>query len=124
MESISREELERLMFFEQAKEQAAQEVDKNPNDTGALTRWGGALLELAHFRQGPEAFEMIDHVRTENYNRSPLCYRGSLSSQESARRPQKSSRRRLKWTQQSTRLCGAWEMPSRHRCDSQSAKKS
>ena len=28
----------------------------------ALTRWGGALLELAHFRQGPEAYGMIQEV--------------------------------------------------------------
>ena len=28
----------------------------------ALTRWGGALLELAHFRQGSEAYEMIQQV--------------------------------------------------------------
>jgi len=26
----------------------------------ALTKWGGALLELAHFRQGGEAYEMIE----------------------------------------------------------------
>lgn len=26
----------------------------------ALTKWGGALLELAHFRQGEEAYDMID----------------------------------------------------------------
>lgn len=28
----------------------------------ALTKWGGALLELAHFRQGGEAAEMIEEV--------------------------------------------------------------
>ena len=28
----------------------------------ALTRWGGALLELAHFKQGGEASEMINEV--------------------------------------------------------------
>jgi len=31
----------------------------------ALTRWGGALLELAHFRQGPEAYAMIQEARTQ-----------------------------------------------------------
>ena len=30
----------------------------------ALTRWGGALLELAHFKQGGEASEMINEVGT------------------------------------------------------------
>ena len=32
----------------------------------ALTRWGGALLELAHFRQGEDSFTMIDTVRASN----------------------------------------------------------
>ena len=30
--------------------------------TQALTKWGGALLELAHFRQGAEAYEMIEEA--------------------------------------------------------------
>jgi hypothetical protein len=28
----------------------------------ALTKWGGALLELAHFRQGEEAYGMIEEA--------------------------------------------------------------
>jgi len=31
----------------------------------ALTRWGGALLELAHFRQGPEAVDYIELARAQ-----------------------------------------------------------
>lgn len=30
----------------------------------ALTRWGGALLELAHFRQGDDSYSMIEDVRS------------------------------------------------------------
>jgi len=30
-----------------------------------LTRWGGALLELAHFRQGDEARDMIKEVSVQ-----------------------------------------------------------
>jgi Plant specific mitochondrial import receptor subunit TOM20 len=43
----------------------------------ALTRWGGALLELAHFRQGVEAYEMIDevhHAATISKSRQTLYF--------------------------------------------------
>ncbi|KAG7672644.1 hypothetical protein Ndes2526B_g08828 [Nannochloris sp. 'desiccata'] len=60
METLGREDIERLMFFEQAREHAEREYKANNKDAMALTKWGGALLELAHFRQGGEAYEMIE----------------------------------------------------------------
>ncbi|KAI7837467.1 hypothetical protein COHA_008725 [Chlorella ohadii] len=51
-----------LMFFEQAREQAEREFKANNQDAMALTKWGGALLELAHFRQGNEAYDMIEEA--------------------------------------------------------------
>ena len=48
------------MFFEQAREEAEADWKKNKKDARALTRWGGALLELAHFQQGPQAVELIE----------------------------------------------------------------
>ncbi|KAK9813199.1 hypothetical protein WJX72_010462 [[Myrmecia] bisecta] len=62
MEQLTREELERLMFFEQAREAAEHDYNANNRDAGALTRWGGALLELAHVRQGNEAAHMIEEA--------------------------------------------------------------
>ena len=59
-QGLHREELERMMFFEEAREKAEQDHEQNPMDAHVLTRWGGALLELAHFRQGVEAVEMIE----------------------------------------------------------------
>lgn len=76
------------MFFEQAREHAEREFKANNKDAlvrcrpcspprpspppppdsprppspQALTKWGGALLELAHFRQGGEAYEMIEEA--------------------------------------------------------------
>lgn len=52
--------MERVIFFERAKEEAEQAVERDPRDSSALTRWGGALLELAHFRQGHDAYDMIE----------------------------------------------------------------
>jgi len=59
MDIMQREELERLMFFEQTRERAAADYARSPNDPDNLTRWGGALLELAHFRQGQDSIDMV-----------------------------------------------------------------
>lgn len=59
-DGLPREEVERMLFFEDARARAEIEHGQNPKDAQVLTRWGGALLELAHFRQGPEAVEMIE----------------------------------------------------------------
>jgi hypothetical protein len=32
----------------------------------ALTRWGGALLEMAHFSQGQDAVDKIEEVGLKN----------------------------------------------------------
>eukprot|EP01024_Parvocaulis_polyphysoides_P006982 TRINITY_DN1207_c1_g1_i1.p2 TRINITY_DN1207_c1_g1~~TRINITY_DN1207_c1_g1_i1.p2 ORF type:complete len:234 (-),score=44.25 TRINITY_DN1207_c1_g1_i1:331-963(-) len=54
------EDMERMMFFEQARQQAEADYKKNNKDVLALTRWGGALLELASFHQGSQAETMIN----------------------------------------------------------------
>ncbi len=59
------DDLERAIFFERARDEAEQAVEKDSNDASALTRWGGALLELAHFRQGHDAFDMIDQASSD-----------------------------------------------------------
>lgn len=64
----SREELEKLVFFESAREQAEADHKANPKDAHALSRWGAALLELAHFRQGTDSIELIEQVGTPNPN--------------------------------------------------------
>ena len=61
-EGLPREEVERMIFFEDARARAEAEHRQNPHDAQVLTRWGGALLELAHFRQGPEAVDMIEEA--------------------------------------------------------------
>ena len=62
--ALSRDDMERIIFFEQAKEAAHADVEKNPRDATALTQLGGALLELSHFQNMPESYQMIQEVST------------------------------------------------------------
>mmetsp|Transcript_9016 Transcript_9016/g.22214 ORF Transcript_9016/g.22214 Transcript_9016/m.22214 type:complete len:205 (-) Transcript_9016:177-791(-) len=59
---LPREEVERMMFFEATRTQSEAEHRADPRNAQVLTRWGGALLELAHFKQGQEATEMIQEA--------------------------------------------------------------
>jgi tetratricopeptide (TPR) repeat protein len=60
MEGIPREDLERLMFLEQMREQAMLEFQKNPNDVNSLVKLGRAQVELAQFVNGPDAMELVN----------------------------------------------------------------
>lgn len=57
--SLPSEEYERLLFFETAREKAAETYLRAPEDSDNLTRWGGALLELAQFQQGQVSLDMV-----------------------------------------------------------------
>ncbi|GMH41274.1 hypothetical protein BSKO_09184 [Bryopsis sp. KO-2023] len=55
-------EEERLRFFEEAIVQAKSDYEKDNTDAQALTRWGGALLELAHLHRGERACSTIEEA--------------------------------------------------------------
>lgn len=55
-------EEERLRFFEDAIVQAKSDYEKDNTDAQALTRWGGALLELAHLHRGERACSTIEEA--------------------------------------------------------------
>ncbi|KAG8475283.1 hypothetical protein CXB51_032118 [Gossypium anomalum] len=57
MESSS--ELDRLLFFEQARKISEATYASNPLDADNLTRWAGALLELSQFQSVPDSQKMI-----------------------------------------------------------------
>mmetsp|Transcript_7499 Transcript_7499/g.21215 ORF Transcript_7499/g.21215 Transcript_7499/m.21215 type:complete len:207 (+) Transcript_7499:222-842(+) len=61
-DGIPKEDLERMLFFDEARKQAQADLKKDPKNAAAFTRLGGALLELAHFRSGNEAYEMIEQA--------------------------------------------------------------
>ena len=51
---------DRHEFYERARAQAEQDFKRDPKDAHALTRWGGALLELANFSPGEKAGELVE----------------------------------------------------------------
>ncbi|GFH27275.1 translocase of outer mitochondrial membrane, partial [Haematococcus lacustris] len=53
---------DRAQFFEAARQSAQREYEQDNTNAQALVRWGGALLELAHYKQGSESKEMIQQA--------------------------------------------------------------
>lgn len=62
---MGREEYERIIFFETAREKAAEDYQRNPLDAENLIRWGGALLELAQFQSGPGSIDMVQDAEAK-----------------------------------------------------------
>ncbi|XP_010556285.1 PREDICTED: mitochondrial import receptor subunit TOM20 [Tarenaya hassleriana] len=52
-------DFDRLLFFEHARKAAEATYAKNPLDADNLTRWGGALLELAQFQSVSDSKQML-----------------------------------------------------------------
>ncbi|KAB2084776.1 hypothetical protein ERO13_A05G338500v2 [Gossypium hirsutum] len=52
-------DLDRLLFFEQARKISEATYASNPLDADNLTRWAGALLELSQFQSVPDSQKMI-----------------------------------------------------------------
>lgn len=62
---MGRDDYERLIFFETAREKAAEDYQRNPHDAENLIRWGGALLELAQFQPGPDSVGMVQDAEAK-----------------------------------------------------------
>ncbi|XP_050235125.1 mitochondrial import receptor subunit TOM20-like [Mercurialis annua] len=52
-------DFDRILFFEHARKTSEATYAKDPLDADNLTRWGGALLELAQFQNVPDSKKMI-----------------------------------------------------------------
>ncbi|KAI5071687.1 hypothetical protein GOP47_0013938 [Adiantum capillus-veneris] len=57
--SLPAEEYQRLLFFESARDKAAETYQHAPEDSDNLTRWGGALLELSQIQQGQHSLDLV-----------------------------------------------------------------
>ncbi|XP_011624895.1 mitochondrial import receptor subunit TOM20 [Amborella trichopoda] len=60
MDGMPTNDIDRQFFFEAALMTAEATYAKNPLDADNLTRWGGALLELSQFQQGPNCIKMVE----------------------------------------------------------------
>ncbi|XP_010425446.1 PREDICTED: mitochondrial import receptor subunit TOM20-3 [Camelina sativa] len=58
-------EFDRLLLFEQIRKDAEETYKLNPSDADNLTRWGGALLELAQFHSISDAKQMLQEAITK-----------------------------------------------------------
>ncbi|CAH2045263.1 unnamed protein product [Thlaspi arvense] len=58
-------EFERLLMFEQIRKAAEETYTKNPLDADNLTKWGGALLEVAQFHNVVDAKQIIQDAITK-----------------------------------------------------------
>lgn len=56
------DERERLLYYRDARDKAERDWRQNNDNAEALTQWGVALFELAHFHQGTEAIELISQA--------------------------------------------------------------
>ncbi|XVF16199.1 hypothetical protein REPUB_Repub10bG0011400 [Reevesia pubescens] len=58
-------DLDRLLFFEQARKISEATYAANPLDADNLTRWAGALLELSQFQSVPDSQKMIQEAMSK-----------------------------------------------------------
>lgn len=58
--SLFGDDADREQFFEAARVQAQREFETDSTNSQALVRWGGAMLELAHYKQGDDSIKMIN----------------------------------------------------------------
>ncbi|KAG6493067.1 mitochondrial import receptor subunit TOM20-like [Zingiber officinale] len=56
---LSETDFDRILFFEHARKTAEATYATNPLDADNLTKWGGALFELAQFQGGEESVKAI-----------------------------------------------------------------
>jgi tetratricopeptide (TPR) repeat protein len=61
MDGLSREDLDRLHFFQVTREEAEEVYKHSPEDADNLTRWGGALMELAQV-PGVDSTNLMDEA--------------------------------------------------------------
>ncbi|KAL6508184.1 mitochondrial import receptor subunit tom20 [Orobanche hederae] len=52
-------DFDRLLLFEHARRTAEATYAKNPLDAENLVKWGGVLIELSQFQNGPDSKKMV-----------------------------------------------------------------